>query len=431
MKKYKSDLRRNKALCAASKKKRMFNIQSEEHASSKLKKYKLLKPKPLKLQKSKDNNEPRISDDEIEDYCEKDQKNGFVDFKKVMKESTTFNSPDKYIRKKLAKRKEKVENETFIDENEIAAGYLQDIMMASSQENMLADDYLNLNENTFQFTGESACNEGNVSFDVSELDEYLSGTNGSLFDETFTEWNMNRGTQSNSDKKAKEGGKTQSKDKSTNSSKIALRKTKNERTKPKQKEIKETNAKQCNTQEPALDNVTESAKNRIDSKLEEKYRAGLEKGEGLTEATNLPTEFRPCQNINNVEDCATSSVELHLKERGNIAITSYMGQSRPLALETESDTVLQIDFEEIRQTNFDSKNNNKYDLAQNAASPIENSVTLDSPIVLAEKGGNTEIQLIGISGKGENENNIPADKKEKRNIKKATKTRKNKSRRNK
>ena len=431
MKKYKSDLRRNKALCAASKKKRMFNAQSEEHALSKLKKYKLLKPKPLKLQKSKDNNELRISDDEIEDYCEKDQENGFVDFKKVMKESTTFNSPDKYIRKKLAKRKEKVENETFIDENEIAAGYLQDIMMASSQENMFADDDLNLHENTFQFTGESACNEGNVSFDVSELDEYLSGTNGSLFDETFTDWNMNRGTQSNSDKKAKEGGKTQNKDKSTNSSKIALAKKKNERTKPKQKEIKETNAKQCNTQEPALDNVTESAKNRIDSKLEEKYRAGLEKGEGLTEATNLPTEFRPCQNINNVEDCATSSVELHLKERGNIAITSYMGQSRPLALETESDTVLQIDFEEIRQTNFDSKNNNKYDLAQNAASPIENSVTLDSPIVLAEKGGNTEIQLIGISGKEENENNIPAEKKEKRNIKKATKTRKNKSRRNK
>ena len=90
----------------------MFNAQSEEKTSSKSKKYKILKPRPLKLQKSKDNNEPIISDDEIEEYCEKDKNKGLVDFKRVMKESTTFNSPDKYIRKKLAKRKEKVEDET-------------------------------------------------------------------------------------------------------------------------------------------------------------------------------------------------------------------------------------------------------------------------------------------------------------------------------
>ena len=419
-------------MCAVSKKKRMFKAQSEEKALSKSKKYKVLKPKPLKLQKSKDNNEPRISDDEIEDYCEKDKNKGFVDFKRVMKESTTFNSPDKYIRKKLAKRKEKVEDETFIDENEIASGYLQDIMMASSQENMFADDdYLNLNENTFQFTGESACNEGNVSFDVSELDEYLSGTNGNLFDETFTGWNMTSETQSNSDKKAREGGKTQIKDKSTNLSEIGSTRTDNERTKPKQKEIKETNAEQCNTKRAALDNVTGSVKNRIDSQLEEKYRDALENSKGLTEATTLPGEVRPYQNIDNVEDCATSSVELQLKEHENIAIASYMGQSRPMTLETQLATVLQTDQEEIKQTDSASKNNDKNDLAENIIPPTENSETLNSPSVPSEKEGNTEIRLISIYGKGENKNSIPANKKEKRNIKKTTKSRKNKRRRNK
>ena len=418
-------------MCAVSKKKRMFNAQSEEKTSSKSKKYKILKPRPLKLQKSKDNNEPIISDDEIEEYCEKDKNKGLVDFKRVMKESTTFNSPDKYIRKKLAKRKEKVEDETFVDENEIASGYLQDIMMASSQENMFADDYLNLNENTFQFTGESACKEGNVSFDVSELDEYLSGTDGNLIDETFTDWNMNSETQSNSDKNSRESGKTQKKDKSANSSEIVSTRSKNERTKPKQKEIKETNAEQCGTKKPALDKVTESVKDRIDSELEEKYRAALENSIGLTKASTLPGEVRPYHNIDNVEDCAMSSIEFQLKEHGNIAITSYMGQSRPLASETESVTVLQTDTEEIRQTDFDSKNNDKNDLAQNIVAPIENSATLNSPSISSEKEGNIEIRLIDIYSKRENKNSIPAKKNEKRNIKKTTKSKKNKKRRNK
>ena len=403
----------------------MFNAQSEEKTSSKSKKHKILKPRPLKFQKNKDSNEPIISDDEIEDYCEKDKNKGFIDFKRVMKESTTFNSPDKYIRKKLAKRKEKVEDETFVDENEIASGYLQDIMMASSQENIFADDYLNLNENTFQFTGESACNEGNVSFDVSELDEYLSGTNGNLIDETFTDWNMNSETQSNSDKKSRESGKTQNKDKSTNLSEIVSTRSKNERTKPKQTEIKETNVEQCSTKKPALDNVTESVKDRIDSELEEKYRAALENSKGLTKATTLPGEVRPYHNIDNVEDCAMSSVEFRLKEHGNIAITNSMGQPRPLASETESAAVLQTDPEEIRQTDFDSKNSYKNDLAQNIAPPIENSATLNSPNVPSEKEGNIEIRLKDIYSKRKNKNSIPAKKK------KTTKSKKNRKRRNK
>ena len=108
-----------------------------------------------------------------------------------------------------------------------------------------------------------------------------------------------------------------------------------------------------------------------------------------------------------------------------------MGQSRPLASETESVTVLQTDTEEIRQTDFDSKNNDKNDLAQNIVAPIENSATLNSPSISLEKEGNIEIRLIDIYSKRENKNSIPAKKNEKRNIKKTTKSKKNKKRRNK
>lgn len=143
--------------CSLSKARKKRALKS--HIKPRSKETTVLKPKPIKAR--------RISSECAEDdgwqsteECAQEYK---YDYSKALKETMTYNSPDKTVKKKLAKMKVRDTIMDFTDENGIATGFLQDIMIASN----IAENRSEYNNEDFVF------NDG--SLDVGELESYLSG----------------------------------------------------------------------------------------------------------------------------------------------------------------------------------------------------------------------------------------------------------------
>ncbi|XP_057308320.1 uncharacterized protein LOC130646185 [Hydractinia symbiolongicarpus] len=143
--------------CSFSKARKKRALKS--HFKLRSKETTVLKPKPIKARRITSECADHDGWQSTEE-CAQEYK---YDYSKAMRETMTYNSPDKTVKKKLAKMKVRDNIMDFTDENEIATGFLQDIMIASN----IAESRSEYNSEDFVF------NDG--SLDVGELDSYLSG----------------------------------------------------------------------------------------------------------------------------------------------------------------------------------------------------------------------------------------------------------------
>ena len=126
----------------------------------------LLKPKAFRVSSSTDDQctedgTDSLKQDDLEVRAE-------YDYSKAIKETMTYNSPDKNVKRKMARRKVNDDIMDFNDENELATGFLQDIMISDEKcMNSTTTD----KEITFS-SGDLVLNHGVL--DVSDLDSYLT-----------------------------------------------------------------------------------------------------------------------------------------------------------------------------------------------------------------------------------------------------------------
>jgi len=168
-KKYKSEVKRKKSCHNVINKK--INIARFELIGDGTKLNEPLKPTAIKVVPTLENffeAEEDIEDEEIIlPY----------DYTQYMKESTTFDSPDRWMKRRLNSKKEFEKDITnTLSESETATGYLQDLMIMSQNEECVNNELYD-----FEFTGELATDNGGLDF--SKLQSFLIGDESCFDDE--------------------------------------------------------------------------------------------------------------------------------------------------------------------------------------------------------------------------------------------------------